>query len=309
MLIFQFITFAIIIYFVYRHFFDDKEELYIVQSVDLDCITTVEGTLLPKQQQIIHSKSAGVLKYFFEYDSTQQVHVKKGDVLFELMNDKLMLAKDEERVALETLDKTIDQAPDNIINIAYQHVEETRTIYNALKKQQRVIAPFSGYIRQQFTQQGDIVQSDQAILEIVGHHPLQAIADIPKYLADQLHEGQTLNISISEIPLTFKSKISHIIQNKTNNKLYQIMTQIDHQLEDFSYTKINMQIPDTASVPLVPKSALLLSKQKVGVYIVKNNQKEFREIKPGENIDDDLLFVLSGLSAGEEVIRYPKIKK
>ncbi len=173
------------------------------------------------------------------------------------------------------------------------------------------LAPFAGVITRKLVEVGDPVQPGQALLEFADMAVLQLQADVPARLSGGLKEGGTVQARIddgagTQMPVTVAQ-----IFPKADEVRHTIRVKFDLGQSVGTagmYAEVMLTDPEqkNQSTLVVPSSALVWRSGLPQVFVVKNGTTELRLLRVGDPVADGLVTVLSGLSAGERVIKAPK---
>lgn len=194
-------------------------------------------------------------------------------------------------------------------NSMYQVQAEIRAI-DAKLRDARSVAPFDGVIMKKFIEVGDTVQPGQPLLKYADVEYLQIVVDVPGRLRPGLSEGMMLRAELDvgdqEVPV----RVAQIFpmadaQRHTVTIKFDLPQGVS---APGMYAKV--LVPDfnapTRSSPVIPSSAIRYNGSLPGVYILaEDGQPLLRLIRVGEQLPGGYTTVLSGLQAGERVVRNP----
>jgi len=196
-------------------------------------------------------------------------------------------------------------------NSFYEVQAQIRAI-DAKLRDTRSLAPFDGVIMKKFVEVGDTVQPGQPLLKYADVEYLQILVDVPGRLRPGLNEGMMLRAELDvgdqEVPV----------------RVAQIFPMADAQRHTVSikfdlpqgvsapgmYAKV--LVPDFSAPaktnPIIPSSAIRYNGSLPGVYVLgKDGKPMLRLIRVGEQLPGGYTTVLSGLKAGERVLRNPGV--
>lgn len=196
-------------------------------------------------------------------------------------------------------------------NTLYQLQAEIRAIDAKLRDAQSV-APFNGVIMKKFIEVGDTVQPGQPLLKYADVEYLQIVVDVPGRLRPGLNEGMMLRAELDvgdqEVPV----RVAQIFpmadaQRHTVTIKFDLPQGVS---APGMYAKV--LVPDfnapARSNPIIPSSAIRYNGSLPGVYVLGEDGKPLlRLIRVGEQLPGGYTTVLSGLQAGERVVRNPGI--
>jgi multidrug efflux pump subunit AcrA (membrane-fusion protein) len=196
-------------------------------------------------------------------------------------------------------------------NTLYQVQAEIRAI-DAKLRDARSVAPFDGIIMKKFIEVGDTVQPGQPLLKYADVEYLQIVVDVPGRLRPGLNEGMMLRAELDvgdqEVPV----RVAQIFpmadaQRHTVTIKFDLPQGVS---APGMYAKV--LVPDfnapARSNPIIPSSAIRYNGSLPGVYVLGENGKPLlRLIRVGEQLPGGYTTVLSGLQAGERVVRNPGV--
>ncbi|MCU7923910.1 MAG: efflux RND transporter periplasmic adaptor subunit [Candidatus Thiodiazotropha sp. (ex Dulcina madagascariensis)] len=196
-------------------------------------------------------------------------------------------------------------------NTIYRVQAEIRAI-DAKLRDAKSLAPFDGVIMKKFVEVGDTVQPGQPLLKYADVEYLQIVVDVPGRLRPGLSEGMMvwseLDVGDEKVP----ARVAQIFpmadaQRHTVTIKFDLPQGVS---APGMYAKV--LVPDfnapARSNPVIPNSAIRYNGSLPGVYIVGGDGKPMlRLIRVGEQLPGGMTTVLSGLQAGERVLRNPPL--
>ncbi len=194
-------------------------------------------------------------------------------------------------------------------NTIYRVQAEIRAI-DAKLRDARSVAPFDGIIMKKFIEVGDTLQPGQPLLKYADVEYLQIVVDVPGRLRPGLNEGMMLRAELDvgdqEVPV----RVAQIFpmadaQRHTVTIKFDLPQGVS---APGMYAKV--LVPDfnapARSNPIIPSSAIRYNGSLPGVYVLgEGNKPLLRLIRVGEQLPGGYTTVLSGLQAGEQVVRNP----
>lgn len=196
-------------------------------------------------------------------------------------------------------------------NSMFQAQAEIRAI-DAKLRDARSVAPFDGVIMKKFIEVGDTVQPGQPLLKYADVEYLQIVVDVPGRLRPGLSEGMMLRAELDvgdqEVPV----RVAQIFpmadaQRHTVTIKFDLPQGVS---APGMYAKV--LVPDfnapARSSPIIPSSAIQYRGSLPGVFVLSDDgQPLLRLVRVGEQLPGGYTTVLSGLQAGERVLRNPPI--
>lgn len=168
-------------------------------------------------------------------------------------------------------------------------------------------APYAGIVVSRAVNVGETVAPGKALMTGLSLEQLRAQVDIPQqhigpvrkykkalvYLADgKMLEASDLRIPPSADPQTHSFKV---LVN---------LPEGDHQLFPGTFVKIGFVIGEQEQL-LIPASAISKRGEVSGIYVLKENALEFRQLNLGSLTSNQTYPILAGASAGEKVAADP----
>ncbi len=201
----------------------------------------------------------------------------------------------------------IQQAQNTILRVQ----AEIRAI-DAKLRDARSLAPFEGVIMTKFVEVGDTVQPGQPLFKYADVEYLQIVVDVPGRLRPGLSEGMMLRADLdvgdSEVPV----RVAQIFpmadaQRHTVTIKFDLPQGVS---APGMYAKV--LVPDfnapTRANPVIPSSSIRFNGSLPGVYVAdEEGNPTLRLIRVGEKLPGGYSTVLSGLQAGERVLRDPPL--
>jgi len=172
------------------------------------------------------------------------------------------------------------------------------------------VAPFDGVIMKKFIEVGDTVQPGQPLLKYADVEYLQVLVDVPSRLRPGLQEGMMLQAELDVGSHVVPVRVAQIFpmadaQRHTVSIKFDLPQGVSAPGE---YVKV--RVPDVESqdraVPVIPFSAVKYRGSLPSVCVQgSDGQPELRLIRLGEQLGGGLVAVLSGVQAGDRVLRSP----
>jgi RND family efflux transporter MFP subunit len=174
------------------------------------------------------------------------------------------------------------------------------------------IAPFDGVIMKKFVEMGDTVQPGQPLLKYADVEYLQVEVDVPARLRPGLQEGMMLQAQLDVDNRVVPVRVAQIFpmadaQRHTVKVKFDLPQGVS---APGMYSKV--LVPDyTAPArtnPVIPSSAIRYNGSLPGVYVkAPDGTTSLRLVRVGEQLPGGYTTVLSGLQAGEDVLRDPPV--
>ena len=172
------------------------------------------------------------------------------------------------------------------------------------------VAPFDGVIMKKFVEVGDTAQPGQPLLNFADVEYLQVQVDVPSRLRPGLQEGMMLQAELDVGRQVVPVRVAQIFpmadaQRHTVTIKFDLPQGVSAPGE---YVKV--RVPDMSSpmreAPIIPHTAIRYSGSLPGVCVQgQDGLPELRLIRVGEQVGGGMVTVLSGVQAGDKVLRNP----
>ena len=172
------------------------------------------------------------------------------------------------------------------------------------------VAPFDGVITKKHVEVGDTVQPGQPLLNYADIEYLQVVVDVPARVAPNLQEGQMLQAELDVEGVAVPVRVAQVfpmadVQRHTVKVKFDLPQGVSRP-----GMYIRVKVPDAGAsrngLVKIPQSAVRYNGSLPGVYVQGVDGKpHLRLVRIGENIDNEYITVLSGLQAGDAVLRNP----
>ena len=187
-----------------------------------------------------------------------------------------------------------------------QQTHAALDIASAELAERRLLSPVDGVVERESVEIGQYIQPGQTPVVIQADGALQVSAYVTEYEVVAITVGQTATVTVAgtEFQALIES-IGHTAKPGTGN--YQIKLRIldgaSHLREGMS-ARVQLPITSSREVLLVPRTAVVDRQRKRVVFVVKEGLARIRDVQFGLP-DQNLLPVVSGLVAGEQLILTP----
>ena len=199
----------------------------------------------------------------------------------------------------------IEQARNAIV----QAQSEIRAV-DAKIRDARSVAPFDGVIMKKFVEVGDTVQPGQPLLAYADVEYLQIVVEVPARLRPGIQDGMMLQAELDVGGQVVPVRVAQIFpmadaQRHTVKVKFDLPQGVS---APGMYAKV--MVPDFTApareAPVIPTTAIRYNGSLPAVYVIgKAGEPELRMVRVGENLSGGFTTVLSGLIAGERILRNP----
>lgn len=172
------------------------------------------------------------------------------------------------------------------------------------------LAPFDGVILKKFVEVGDTMQPGQPLLVYADVEYLQIMVDVPARLRPGLYEQMMLQAELDVTGQVVPVRVAQIFPTADSQR-HTVKVKFDlPQGVSAPGMYVKVRVPDLTAParnhPVIPGASIRYNGSLPGVYVEgQNGRPELRLIRVGESLDNGYVSVLSGLSAGERILRDP----
>ncbi len=248
-------------------------------------------------------------------------YVNKGDIIVRFRDReqqaalKAAVARAEE--ARSSFNRMKDLLARKLVSRAeYDRAEAGLKSANAAREQAQeqvehtvVRAPYSGIVVKRHVEPGETASPGQPLMTGISLEKLRAIAEVPQSHIVSVRKlararvifptqenasvvGETLTIS------PYADPISHTFKVRVD------LPEGQHGVYPGMFAKVAF-VTDEVQRLLIPAEAVVHRSEVTAVYVIKDQQISFRQIRVGKTLDDGRIEVLAGLDAGEKVALEP----
>jgi membrane fusion protein (multidrug efflux system) len=200
--------------------------------------------------------------------------------------------------------KNSDEAQLEAAKSAYQSVQANLAYLE-------IRAPFSGVVSARNTNPGAYVGptgkgSDQPILVLQQQKKLRLVVSVPEAYSGILKEKNKVNFTVRSMPgKQFTANVNRMagsLDSKLRSERLEMdVINNDKTLLPGMYAEVTMNLAPTDSAFVIPKTALVMSTEKVFVIRVTNNKAEWVDVHKGREADGKIE-VYGNLKTGDNLI-------
>ena len=174
-----------------------------------------------------------------------------------------------------------------------------------------ICAPFTGIIGIRLVNVGQYLNPGTAIASLQALQPMYVDFNIPESELNKVRLGYRIEMETVAYPgLTFNGKITAINSTLANNtRSLEVRALVDNhsnKLLPQMFANVQVILPKTITVTVVPQIAINFSPSGDYVYVVNNNIAKRAYIKVGERRAD--VVAVTGLSVGDNVVYAGQVK-
>lgn len=185
----------------------------------------------------------------------------------------------------------------------------------------RILAPYSGIVRQRFVQLGELVNPGQAVMTGFALKPLRAVVDIPQHLAERIANQYKSSVQAQNDPIYITANGQRYAGSHftlfpyANSRFSSIRARINigKAIENTAQNSrtstglipgawVQVQLPNGFQKGIyLPTSAILQQGEVSSIYIKNNESFTLRYVRLGHSQQDGTVLITSGLEEGERV--------
>lgn len=171
----------------------------------------------------------------------------------------------------------------------------------------RLYAPFSGVISEKSVEVGHNVMPGQPVVRLVTINQVKVSVSVPENEISQINMGGSVNVSVSALNgKTFSGKIVEKgIMAHSLSRSYEVKALIDNrsgELMPGMICTMGIENGETTSAIILPASVIQTDEQnRTFVWVNEGGKARKKRMQPG-TLTRNGIVILSGLSAGDEVI-------
>jgi len=215
---------------------------------------------------------------------------------------------EEDELSFKAAQAAYDLSLQDVRNLqaALQQERAMRDLANKKLKDTRIVAPFSGYIKERDVTVGQYLKVQTPVMAIVNADPVRVRLKVPEKMAAWVTVGQLVTVAVEAFP-----------ERAFTGKIWRINPSVDPQTRTFDaealienhagllksgfFVKASIPSRKVDSVLLIPQKALSYAYGIYKIYLLTENKKlKEREVRVGDRIGDDIE-VISGVSEGDRI--------
>jgi len=319
---------------------DDKDSVAVIPVFSLKkdvlpSVLKIPGELTPYQQVDLYAKvSSFVKKVYVDVGS----EVKQGQLLISMEAPEInsQLAEAKSRIKTQEAVLTASQAnfdrlyqtsktPGTISgndidqakarkNSDEAQLEAAKSAYQAVQANLAYLeirAPFDGVVSARNTNPGAYVGptgkgSDQPLLVLQQQKKLRLVVSVPEAYSGILKEKNEVNFTVQSMPghkfTAHVNRMAGSLDSKLRSERLEMdVINNDKILLPGMYAEVTMNLAPADSAFVIPKTALVMSTEKIFVIRVTNNKAEWVDVRKGREADGKVE-VYGNLKTGDQMI-------
>ena len=296
----------------------------LVKKEMMSPVRKVPANVQAKFISTIKAESRGVVNQLAEIGA----QIKQGEILAELTDTQSKLREQELKDAIKSArakyeflksensrlkdlltknlisNSELEQNQSNYLSAQSDLAQANSRLDQFLDQMTKltIVAPFDGYVLQQFSQPGQLLNSGDNVLEFMQDNNLEVVVYVPFKFKSQIRIGETWRILTSD-NRTIEATINKYIPaaTGTSRTIEVHLTVEDENL--WSGESVNVMVPKQArqQVIAVPRDALVIRNNGMYVYKIVDNKAHKVDVITGV-AEGDKIAVKGLLSPDDQVI-------
>ncbi|MBW9262654.1 MAG: efflux RND transporter periplasmic adaptor subunit [Candidatus Thiodiazotropha sp. (ex. Lucinisca nassula)] len=172
----------------------------------------------------------------------------------------------------------------------------------------RVKAPYSGIVTHRHVEVGEIASPGQKLMSGTSLDQLRVIVDLPQSLVPVIRQQGKARVLLSSGESIEGVKLTIFPFADQSSSTFQVRVDLPEGVKDLfpgMFVKTAF-ITGVKQELVVPREAVVYRSEVTAVYVLGSDGRvHFRHIRAGHPVSEDVLSVIAGLSAGEQVILDP----
>ena len=304
-------------------------QVAMVKTKTVSTQISLVGTTEAFSESTVASEISGLVEYF---PIKEGDYVKKGDLLVNLKETELKLRLKGAVAAKKRIEANLQNAEKELKRVS--KLKETNSIaekqydtafytYRALsqellqneseiellnyeKKQQKVLAPFSGFVAKEHTQIGEWINKGGPVVTLLDLDKIRITVDVPERYSVLLAPHGNVNVSIKSVSNNlFSGKIYSVLpQGNPDSRTFPVRINLanpDHKIKSGMEAMVVFNLATEIKALLVPKDAVVTSGDNRLVFMVNDGKAIPVPVKITGYYDGDVA-VEGDLKPGDQVV-------
>ncbi len=290
---------------------------------------TLVGTVEPWKRSIVASEIGGIIR---DFPAKEGRMVTQGELLAHLRMETLEIQFDAASASQREADTRYQQAQGDLVRtralfekelVTQKEFDDAQAEANALRERlsqldadirrvrdqmqkSSIVAPFDGWITQEFTEIGQWVEEGGNIIEMVDVSHVQVQIPLPERYVRHIQIDDFVQATFDGIP-EFEAQgrvFSLIAQADRVSRTFPVKVDIQNPsltIKSGMVSRVTLQVGRPHQGIVIPKDALVLRGNNEFVFLVKENTVEQIPVTSGLHMDD-LVEVKGMLRKGMTVV-------
>ncbi|MCB9081690.1 MAG: efflux RND transporter periplasmic adaptor subunit [Lewinellaceae bacterium] len=279
---------------------------------------TMTGTLRAFRETPIIAETSGRLVQLLVDNGT---NVQQGKLIAVLDNELIQNQIDIAKINLEKGERDVSRLS-NLAKeggVSQQQLDDARNGVDNLKSQIKnlqkqlsmtyVKAPFSGVITNKMVEVGSFISPQSKIADLVQTSKLYLQSYVTEEQVIQIRKGQNAKVVLDVMPnKTLTGRVTFIDVKADLSQRFLVELEITNPGE--LRGGMNGSVTFTGEAPTraltIPRECIVGSLRDAQVYVVENGKAVLRPVVTGQ-VDDDIVAIVQGLQAGDQVVKTGQI--
>ena len=289
----------------------------VIEAIQQSTVSAqTSGTVVELPFDVDDSVAAGDLIVRLE-DSEQQARLNQAEAGLQEARSGLQDARQQYQ-RIEAIHERglvsrqeFDQARNNM-SAAQARVERAEAAVAEARKQldyTRIIAPYGGILTERHVELGESVSPGQPLLSGLSLEQLRVVVDLPQKYADVARSQRQATVTLPDGRVLETGEMTFYPYANPQTHTFRLRLQLNEPNGAlFPGMLVKVSVPVASREALwIPASALVQRSELRAVFVINpEGEPRLRQIRPGVR-DGQRLEVLSGLSAGEQVVSNPGV--
>lgn len=287
------------------------------------------GSVKPWRRSVVASEVAGLVQVF---PVKEGMAVKRGQVLARLRTDTLAIRLHSAEASHHEARTRYQQAKKDLrrVNVLFkkelvtqkeyddaiteesalgqrliQLKSEIQQVRDQLQKS-RILAPFDGWITQEFTEVGQWVSAGGQVVEIVDMSRVQLEVPLPERYIKDIRVNDPVSAVFDGLPdLQAKGRVFSVVaQADQASRTFPINVELpnpDLSIKSGMVSRVTLQVGAPYDALVIPKDALVLRGGREFIYLVKEGQVSQIPVNPVLHLNE-VVQVTGDLEPGATVV-------
>ncbi len=257
---------------------------------------------------VVTTKIAGWIEKLYVNETGQ--FVRRGQPLFSIYSPQAVAGQQEYLLAKrQGNDLLVRSARDRLLfwDFTKRQIERLEA-RGQPSKTLKIFSPATGFVVHKSAIEGGKVKPEKTLFKIVDLSTVWVQADVYEYEVPWLRVGQPAELSLSYVPgRTFKGKVSYIYpyldESSRTVRVRLEFPNPDLLMKPGMFGTVRIQTQAKEAVTLIPSQAVLRTGRR-NIAFLSLGEGHFKavELTLGDEGDDDLIAVLSGLTKGQRIV-------
>lgn len=285
-----------------------------VQSKSMELSFESNGIFEAHQELTIMSETGGAV---VKIHKKKGDYVRAGDLILQIDDRLIQSELTIAQLNLEQSKKDLQRFT-NLMEtdaITKKQYEDTDRGFKIAEAQLQAIqkraedtqikAPISGYINEDFYEQGTLVSPGMPLAELINKNPLKLNLQVSEREVATVKLGQKVPVQINALPnLTQEGTVKFISDKADGAFKYEVILEIKNpspEIKPGMFGTATFASTDTANRLLINRKSIVGGLKNPGVYTIENGVAVYRSVQI-QPINASLVEVIEGLSEGDEII-------